>query len=92
MAGQGALLVPSSLPCLCSAYCVQRSQTKPMNRAGAALPALLQFPLVGGEVRVGVGGPRVGCGAQSGAGGWTGVSQAPQEGRGGHCGPRAPSS
>ena len=23
MAGQGALLVPSSLPCLCSTYCVQ---------------------------------------------------------------------
>ena len=68
MAGQGALLVPSSLPCLCSAYCVQRSQTKPMNRAGAALPAPLQFPLVAGRSEGGWGvqdwgaGPRVGLG------------------------------
>ena len=41
---------------VCSTYCVWHSQVGAINRAGAALPALLQFPLVGGEVRVGVGG------------------------------------
>ena len=73
MAGQGALLVPSSLPCLCSTYCVQRGQAKPIKRAW---PPAAPF---GGRFRVGAGAqswgggqewgvPRVGAGVQSGVG------------------------
>ena len=56
-----------------STYYVQRGQARAMNRARAALPALLQFPLEGGSgwgwrAKSGVGaqswgGPRVGVGA-----------------------------
>ena len=69
MAGQGALLVPSSLPCLCSAYCVQRSQSKPMNRGGAALPALLHSLWLGGRSEWGWGGQEWGGGPRVGLGG-----------------------
>lgn len=55
-----------------------------MNRAGAALPALLQFPVEGGSewerrAKSGVGGPELGV-TQSGVGA-DGSESAPQEGR-----------
>lgn len=63
------------------AYCVQCGQARAMNRAGAALPALLQFPVEGGSewerrAKSGVGGPELGGDPEWGWG-QTGVSRAP---------------